>query len=125
MRLRSFLDALLRRSKLEEGMDAEMRFHVESFRDDLIRSGVPAQEAARWAYAEFGALEARKEECREARGLRWPAEIAQDLTYGLRSLRKNFRFAAVTIVTLALGIGANTAIFSVLEAVLLRPLPYP
>ncbi|HSM76637.1 MAG TPA: ABC transporter permease [Bryobacteraceae bacterium] len=125
MRLRSFLDALLRRSKLEEGMDAEMRFHVESFRDDLIRSGVPAQEAARRAYAEFGALEARKEECREARGLRWPGEIAQDLTYGLRSLRKNFRFAAVTIVTLALGIGANTAIFSVLEAVLLRPLPYP
>jgi predicted permease len=104
-------------------MSEEMRFHLASRVDDLVASGMPRVEATRRARLEFGAIEAVKEECRQARGLRVLDELRQDLRYAVVSLRRSPAFAGAAVLSLALGIGANTAIFSLIDGLLLRSLP--
>src|SRR5712671_1193151 len=123
-RFRSWLRATLGRSRMESEMAAELRFHVEAYAEDLAREGVQREEAMRRARLEFGGIERVKEEGREARGVRWIENLAQDLRYGLRMLHKNLGFTAVTVLTLALGIGANAAIFGLVDSAFLRGLPF-
>ncbi|HEY7855769.1 MAG TPA: ABC transporter permease [Terriglobales bacterium] len=115
---------LLFRRRLESEMSEEMESHLELRIEDLERHGLSEADARRQARVEFGALEARKEEARAARGLRWVDEFAQDLRFGLRSIRKAPGYCLAVVITLALGIGANSAIFSAVNSVLLQPLPF-
>jgi len=124
-RLRSLTHAVFSRPGFEDEMDAELRSHLESRIDDLVAQGFPPEEARRRALVEFGAFESAKDSCREARGLRWPDAVRRDLRYAARMLRRNPAFALAVIATLALCIGANTAMYSIVDAVVFRPLPYP
>jgi predicted permease len=122
-RLRSWIFGVTHRSTLERDMDEELRFHLETYAADLLRQGLTREEAMRRAYAEFGGVEARKDDCREARGLRLVDEVQADVRYTFRQLRRAPVFTAVAILSLGLGIGANTAIFSLMEQALWKSMP--
>lgn len=120
----SWLGRLIRRGKMEKQLDKELLFHLEQHAADLIARGHDPEEARRLARLEIGGPEQVKEECRDARGTRWVEDFFQDVRYALRTLRQRPGFAAVALLTLALGTGATTVMFSLINGVLLKPFPY-
>ncbi|MGH9446972.1 MAG: ABC transporter permease, partial [Terriglobia bacterium] len=117
------IGSIARRGLSERELDEELQHHIELKTQENIEAGMTPEEARYAALRAFGGIERKKEECRDADRLRWVEDLIQDLRFGLRQLRRNPGFTAVIVVSLALGIGANTAIFTMIDAVLLQSLP--
>jgi predicted permease len=124
-RLRSLFRVLTRPRDFEEGMSEELRFHIDQCTDDLVRSGMPREKAARVVRAELGSPINIKADCREAFGVHFFDEFRRQLSYAARLFRKTPAFTATALLTLAVCFGANLTIFAVIDSVLLRPLPFP
>jgi predicted permease len=122
-RLRSWLKSTVKRARLETAMEAEVRFHIESYAEDLVRSDVPKEEAMRRARIEFGGIESHKDAMRASLGLRWWDELWIDLRYAARKLHKSPGFALTAILVLAIGIGVNVTAFSFFNMVVLKLMP--
>jgi predicted permease len=115
---------LISNGRMEEQLERELRFHLEEHTADLVARGLDPEEARRRARIELGGPEQVKEACRDARGTRWIEDLWQDFRYAVRILWRRPGFATVALLTLALGIGGATVMFTVINSVLLKPLPY-